>query len=678
MMKQSASPTMLERVDALLDAAIDLHQQFKLEQAEALYRQLLQLQPNNVDALQLLGLLAHQVGQHEVAINLINSAILYDPKHAEAYNNLGLSKQAIGKIEEARAHFLKAISLDPKMVTAINNYASLLHLQDKDLNKAIVYYKKALAIDPQFSMAQFNLGNAYNALNQFALAKSHYHKALAISPNNAQVHYALGSLDLDEGNLKNAIQHFRHAIAFEPNFALAHHALAISMQRICEIDEAIANYQKAFELNPEKCDAFQGKFLAMQYSTHFTESMIAQCCKEFSERYETPLIPEWGNYKNILTTKRRLKIGYVSADLRAHPVANFILPVIKNHDSALVEVYCYYNNDHQDQVTDLFKSHVQHWFNVSSLTDEALAKQIREDEIDILFDLAGHTHGNRLMTFARKPAPIQISWMGYLGSTGLSAIDYRISDSILEPIGATNNQTPESPLHMNKLWYVYQPCIKSVDLISAPEMQVTPTPALQNGYITLGSFNNVSKFNASVTSLWANILKAMPTAKLAIVAEENELSREKVWQSFSSAGVNKDQILFLDYAKDNHYLLYRQIDIMLDPFPYNGGTTTCDAIWMGVPFITLEGESVRARMGTTIAYHINHVEWIAKTREEYLEKVIHLANDVEALNLLRLKLRDNLLKSPLLDAVGFTQDFEKALCTIWANYCKQHAQTNIT
>jgi predicted O-linked N-acetylglucosamine transferase (SPINDLY family) len=628
------------QISAQLDMALEHHNAMRLGEAEYIYRQILKAQPNNADATHLLGLLGHQIGKHEEAIELMSKAIALKPSFAEAYSNLGLAKQALGKTEDARKHFQKAIAQDANLVVAHNNYGNLLCNQDKNYTEAVACFKKVIQLDPNFTLGYINYGNALKAQKKYSEAVSVYKKALSI----------------------------------EPNSDLAHHNLAMALLDIWSIDEAITHYKAAQDLNPNTAKPKHDMLVVLQYSANIEETEIQETCDAFSTHHESPLISEWGGYKNTLNTKRRLKIGYVSPDLRVHPIANFIEPVLSQHNHQQFEIYCYFNNLHQDHVTSRIKNLVDHWLDCPMLLDEDFAKQIRADEIDILIDLSGHTFGNRLLAFARKPAPIQVSWMGYVGSTGLKSIDYRLTDINVEPSGEGSLQTVEKPWLLDPVWYVYRPCIKQPELRSSPDMQVKILPALKNGHITFGCFNNTSKITAKVIRLWSRILESIPSAMLTLVTNDNDFVKSKILAEFSQHGIAKDKLKFLPFAQDNHYLLYHQIDIALDPFPYSGGTTTCDGLWMGVPFITLAGKVFRSRMGVTIAQNVGHAEWIAKDEAEYVQKACALGANIPKLNELRLGLRGEMENCPLMDEVGFTKKLEAAYREMWVNYCEENAK----
>lgn len=650
-----------------LDIALEHHNAMRLGEAEAIYQRILQVQPTNADALHLLGLLAHQVDKHELGIELISKAISHKPIFAEAYTNLGLAKQTLGKIDEARKHYEKAIAQNPNLVMAHNNYGNLLFLIDKKYEEAIKSFKNTIQIDPNFFMGHFNLGNVFRTQGNYREAELCLKKALSIAPNSAEAYHQLGIAYFMQDLFDDAIESYKKAISIDSNLATAHHSLAMATQRIWRIDEAVQHYRDAFDLNSADSTILKDMFLPMQYSSALDEGTINQALLEFAARFESPLMAHWEKHLNTLEPQRKLKIGYVSADLRTHPIANFVEPVFANHNHNEFEIFCYYNNEFEDETTLRLKAMTNHWL-FCSMPDDQLAKRIRDDEIDILVDLSGHTLGNRLLTFAHKPAPIQISWMGFVGSTGLKSIDYRLTDVFVEP---NNQQTmPEQPWELDPIWYVYRPCIKNPARRKAEAMQVMSTPALENKFITFGSLNNISKVTPKAAQLWSRILESNPDSKLLLVTKDENVIRPNVLAQFQRNNIEKERIIFVDYSKDNHYLLYHQIDIALDPFPYSGGTTTCDGLWMGVPFITLAGDVFRSRMGVTIAQNVGHPEWIAEDETAYVKNACRLAADIPKLNVLRLGLRAEMESSPLMDEQGFTLKLEAAYRQMWIKYCE--------
>jgi len=633
------NPQLDIQISALLDRAIDHQNASQLGEAEAIYRQILRVDPNNADANHLLGLLGHQIGKHKEAIVLMNKAIELKPNFAEAHCNLGLAKQALGRMDEAREHFKKAIAIDSSLVMAHNNYGNLLCKADKNYAEAMRCFNKVIALDPTFILAYFNLGNTLVTLKQYAKAVTIFQQAVLIAPQSDLAHYNLAKVLLD----------------------------------VWRVDEAIQHYKQALLINPNNTKPLQEMLMVLQYSANVMESELQQACAAFALRHETDFQAQWTGYGNSLNNERLLKIGYISPDLRVHPVTNFIEPVLANHDHTQFEVSVYYCNEVQDNATERLKAYVDHWFDCPLLSDEDLAKRIRDDEIDILVDLSGHTLGNRLLTFVRKPAPIQVSWMGYVGSTGLTSIDYRLTDAVAEPSGAQSSVTPEQPFMLNPIWYVYRPSIKNPTLRNTDALRVNPLPALYNGFITFGSLNNVAKITLPVIALWARVLQSTPNAVLALVSKEDVFLQSEILAAFLLHGISQTRIRFLSFSEENHYLLYHQIDIALDPFPYNGGTTSCDCVWMGVPFITLAGQVFRSRMGTTIANSIGHLEWVAKSEEDYVNIAVALSKDFNQLNQLRLGLRAQMEQSCLMDEAGFTKKLEAAYRTMWADYIKEKA-----
>jgi protein O-GlcNAc transferase len=661
------TPQLQLQISMQIDIALEHHNAMRIGEAEQIYRQILQIDPSNPDANNLLGLLAHQVGENQLATELINKAISIKPNFAEAYSNLGIVMHAIGNIDDARKNYKKAISLNPNLVMTYNNYGNILFLNDRKHSEAIECYQKAIKINPNFFLGHLNLANVYKEQENFLEAEKHYQYALILAPESSDAYLELGYLFNMQNKISEAIDCFRNSIKLNPSLVSAHYALADILIRTWRIDEAIEHYQIATNLEPD-FQRLQNLLLFMQYSGNINDIEIDNKLTELAKKYEYPLFNDSPKHKNTLNPKRRLKIGYVSADLRTHPVVNFIEPVLENYSHSDFEVYCYYSYDFEDETTLRLKSLVDHWV-FCNMSDELLAKRIQDDEIDILIDLSGHTAGSRLLTFAYKPAPIQISWMGYVGSTGFKSIDYRFSDPFLEYQTTDSPLKEEIPLLLNPIWYVYRPCIKNPQLRISKEMQVENTPAISNGYITFGCFNNLNKVTPKTIVVWSTILKTLPTAKIILISNNEVNIRSNVLNEFSLNDINKEQIIFLDFSDENHYLLYHHIDIVLDPFPYNGGTTTCDGLWMGVPFITLEGKSTRSRMGVTLANNIGHPEWVAKNEAGYIEKSIKLASNISQLNQLRLSLRSNMENSPLMDENAFILCLEATYKKIWEEYC---------
>lgn len=652
------------QISAILDSAYFNFHQGQLQQAEQLCRQVLHVSSKNFEAMHLLGLLFQHANQWPMAEAWLTKALEIDPNNAEAHCNLATVKESLGKLNDARRHFERAIKLDSVMIPALNNYASLLHKHDRNYQKSKSLYEKVLKIDPNFTMGLFNLSNLYKDMGNTELCKDCLHKAYALDSGNAEVVYALGNVLFDEAKFNDAIEHYQRAVSLAPGFAMAHNGLGIAFKKLSNIESAVKHNIQAKSNLPSQIDYHTGAFLTMQYSENIDEATLNHHYDIFRNIFEVPRQSAWMANALQKSENRPLNIGYVSADFRFHAVSAFMMPVIKHHKHEKFKLHAYYNNHYKDVITERYIELFDCWLDCALMSDEDLAKKIREDNIDILVDLSGYTLGNRILTFMLKPAPLQISWMGYLGTLGLKCFDYRITDQWLEPISA--HITHEKPYVMPKLWYTYAPCFKTPDLINSPSVAVKDTPALQNGYITFGCTNNINKVTHEVIGLWSDILLKIPNSKLLLVVEEIQLLHDSIKQAFASHGVDSDKLVLLAYKNDSHFELYHHVDLILDPFPYNGGTTTCDGLWMGVPFVSLEGNTVRSRMGLTLANNLGYPEWACKNKEDYVKQATQMVKDIKQLNDLRLSLRQKMEKSALMDAQVFTQDYEFALQQMWS------------
>ncbi|MEW6330081.1 MAG: hypothetical protein AB1560_01340 [Pseudomonadota bacterium] len=386
--------------------------------------------------------------------------------------------------------------------------------------------------------------------------------------------------------------------------------------------------------------------------------------REYARRREAPLAALIRAHANDRSPGRRLKIGYVSSDFRRHSVAWFIEPVLAQHDRERFEVHCYANHFQEDEVTRRIMSHADHWCRIFGTPDEGVADQIRADRIDILVDLNGHTAMNRLLVFARKPAPVQVTWLGYPNTTGLSAMDYRLTDGFADPVGQTGHLHSEKLVRLPECFSCYQP--------PADAPAVSELPARNKGRVSFGSFNKLNKITPGVMKLWAGILRAVPGSRLILKSTGlgEPAMQQTVRDAFMRREVTPDRIELLghDPSSAGHLGRYADIDIGLDPFPYNGTTTTCEALWMGVPVVTLAGKVHAGRVGVSQMSNLGLTELIARTPEEYIAITTSLARNLEDLARLRSELRDRLLASPLTDAPRFTRNLEQAYHNMWEDW----------
>ncbi|MDT8428115.1 MAG: tetratricopeptide repeat protein [Pseudomonadales bacterium] len=482
---------------------------------------------------------------------------------------------------------------------------------------------------------------------------------------------------LQEGanRLDRAEQAFRRALELQPGDSRILNNLASVLMGAGRQTEAIPMYQEVLRKQANNPELWSNYLLALQYAPGFSTEDVAAEHHRFGECFEPLLRGQWGGWKNSPDPARKLRVGFVSPDLRNHSVAYFVEPLWAAFVHEEIDVVAYSNAVTKDPVTQRLNQHCSQWHDVLSWNDDKLAAQIREDGIDILVDLAGHTAGNRLAVFARKPAPVQVTWLGHPNTTGLKAMDWRLTDALGDPQGVETRYT-EKLWRLPDAFVVYRPLIKYPELQNSEQYAVQPTPAVKNQYVTFGTCNNLAKLTPEVIRLWSQLLTALPTAKLLI--EAPGLSQEATWDQllgrFTSLGVASEQLLALERDGTRQYLRYNEIDIALDPFPCNGGTTTCDLLWMGVPLVTLAGEGFMSRMGLTLATAAGHPEWVVKDEASYLAKAMELASDIEALNRHRLQARAEIEASPLRDEARFGRYVAEALRDMWRQWCARQKE----
>ncbi len=654
--------------------AMEHHAAGRLAEADAIYRQLLAIYPNNPDIWHLLGVLAQQNGNLDEALSLIQKAIAANPGSFAYHNNLGLLLTKIGRREEAISAFQSAIRLHPEGAEPYYNMGITLSELGRP-EDAITAYRKALSILPNHSSAKLNLGLALTMSGRLDDALAHYREVLRQDPGNVSVAVNLGNLLKDLARLDEAIDIYRIALKQDPNDFNAHNNLGVALKDNGDIEAAMASLRRSLELNPGRAEVRSNLIFTGFFRPATSQADIAEEMRRWSAAHELPLRAEWQPHPNDPMPQRRLRIGYVSPDFRDHVVGRTMLPCFEAHDRERFDLFCYSGASVPDAVTERYRALSAGWCETTHLSEAQLAEQIRRDRIDILVDLALHTAFNRLLTFARKPAPVQIAWLGYPGSTGLVAMDYRITDSFLDPAGQDNAGSFEEPLRLPDAWCCFHPPEHSPD--------VSSLPATSRGFITFGSFNNFSKFNERVFGLWAQIMAEVKDSRLLLVVKGRH--QDGTRRFFESRGISADRVEFLPYYASPppsdgtpqpppYMLRYGRIDIALDPFPYNGMTTTCDALWMGAPVVTLTGAMTLGRASFSLLSNIGLAELSAPSETEYVRIATELAHDIPRLAELRATLRDRVRNSRLLDAPRFARNLEAAYRDAWAKWCaKQHS-----
>lgn len=612
-------------VTQAIDLGLAHHQAGRFADAESAYMQALQADPRNTDALHLLGVIASQAGKYETAIELIDRALALKPDFAEALSNRGNALQELRRYAEAVASYDRALSIKPGIAVALSNRGNALKALGR-LDEALASFDQALALRPDYAEALFNRGTALEELAQLDAAVAAYERAIAARPDYAEAY-------CNRGNALTALG---------------------------KPEAAVASYRKALALRPDYAEAHSNLLLALNYVSGLPPAEIYAAHRAFARWAARDVAP--GPHGNAPDPERRLRVGYVSGDFRAHAVAQFIEPVLALHDRARYEVFCYYNFPSGDAATARIRGHADRWHEVFALSDQALAQLVRADAIDILVDLSGHTGYNRLRVFACKPAPVQITWLGYLNTTGLDSMDYRISDGQASPPSLLDAFHSEKLLRLPHSQWHYQPPPDAPD--------VAPPPRAQTGVVTFAAFTNLAKIGPTVIELWCRLLARVAGSRLFIVGRGAGAMRDEYVARFTRHGARPDQIELGDLASFQNYLaLHHQADIMLDTFPYSGGTTTCHALWMGVPVITLAGDTAPSRGGASLLNAVGLAEFVAQTPQRYLEIASALALDPPRLAALRAGMRARMAASPLMDSQGFTRDLEQAYRSAWRAWC---------
>ena len=654
--------------DAYSNLGVALKNQGKLDEAIAAYCKAICIKPDHVEAHSNLGNVLRDQGKFDEAVAAYREAIRISPDQARAYSDLGVALADQGNFDEAAAIYRKAISIKPDYAEAHFNLGNVLKDQGK-LDEAVAAYRQAISIRPNLAVAQSNLGNTL--LNQGNLdeAVAAYRRAIEIMPTNAEVHYNLGNGLKDQGELDGAVASYRRSIILKPDHAGAHCNLAIALMDQGKLDEAVAAYRQALVLKPDYADSHSNLLFCLNYVDDISNEEIYKESVCWNERHALRYRPSNVAYNNERRSDRRLRIGYVSPDLRTHSVAYFLEPLLQGHDRQAVEIFCYADVVQPDSVTTRLQGLADHWLMTIGLSDDKLAARIRTDGIDILIDLAGHTAHNRLGVFAREPAPVQVTWLGYPNTTGLDAIDYRLVDAVTDPVGEADACASETLLRLPSGFLCY----------GGPEGIPEPAdpPCLTTGTVTFGSFNNPAKVSPSTLDVWAKLLTRLPEARLLLKGKSfaNATTRALFIARLGERGVAPERVELVAWAPSNiaHLALYERVDIALDPFPYNGTTTTCEALWMGVPVITLRGDRHAGRVGASLLSHGGLTDWIAGSVEDYVEIAVALAGNPSHLRDLRRSLRPHLKASPLCDSKAFAGQIEAAFRTMWQQWLDSSA-----
>jgi protein O-GlcNAc transferase len=681
-----------------------LQQQGKHDEAIASHRRALEIRPDYAEALSNLGAALEAQGRTDEAIgcyeralalkpdyaeghyNLANAlagekklqtaveefrrALEIKPDYAEAYNNLGNALKEMEQLEAAIACWRKTLELKPNYGPAYNNLAVALREQGR-LDEAVADCQRAIELNANHAEAHNTLGNALKDQQKFEEAIASYRRALELKPAYAEALVNLGVALQECSGLDQAIVCFERAVEVEPELAEAHNNLANARKDQGRLDDAVRLFRRAIEVKPDYAAAHSNLLYTRQYQAGVNLSELAAAHAEFNRRHAAPLAAQVEPHPNVRDPRRRLRVGFLSPDFGRHPVAYFLIRAFEQFDREQWETFCYSDRLNKDELTARFRSAATTWQEIMGVSDKDVAAMIAADRIDVLFDLAGHTARNRLLVMARKPAPVQITWIGYEGTTGLDAIDYLLADSYTIPDGAEKHYR-ERILRSPHAYVCYEPPTDAPD--------PGPLPAEKNGTIRFGSFNNQAKITPEVVQVWSKLLQRVPQSKLVLKYQGLgiESVRDRFSQLFAAQGIDPARLEFAprtDYA--GYLSAYREIDIALDPFPFGGGITTCDALWMGVPVVTCPGETFASRHGLTHLSNIGLMETIARDFDEYVEIAVKLAHDLPRLASIRAGSRERMALSPLCDGKQFAEDLTRIVRGVWEAWCTSAPSQNV-
>jgi predicted O-linked N-acetylglucosamine transferase (SPINDLY family) len=651
----------MSQLQETLTLATQLQQSGRIAEAETLYQQILALHPNHPHTHYLVGTLAAQRGQLDRAVTSIRRALQLAPNEPAYHQNLGILLLAAGRPVEAADAHRAAIALRPGYAEAHLHLALALKSL-RQFPEAADILHEALRLNPNLAAAHVNLGNVLQDLRQPEAAIASYKTALVLRPTMLEALINLSHALTTLGRYDDAIAAARQALTLNPNLAEAHANIATPLARTGLVADAIAALHKSLALRPNQITIHDALLVTLNYDPASTPEFLAAAARNWATQW-APAAPTPISHPIDRSPDRRLRIGYVSADFRDHVSRHFIQPLLANHNTHNVELFCYSQvpTHQEDTATRHFQSLAHHWRPAADLPDAALAQQIRDDHIDILVDLMLHNPGNRLPVFSQKPAPVQVSWLAYPGTTGLPQIDYRFTDPYLDPPDRPNPSS-ERPCRLPTFW-CYDP------LTASPaDPPTNPLPALTNGHLTFGCLNDFCKINPHVLSLWADLLRQLPTARLHLLCPEG-LSRDRTRAFFESRNIAPNRVTFLSRLPRTDYLhLHHAIDIALDPFPYNGHTTSLDALYMGVPILSLLTPTIVGRASLSQLSQIGLTNLIATTSADFLRIATGLSADLPRLSHLRQTLRETLRASPLMNAPVFAQAVESAYRDMWRQY----------
>ena len=641
-----------------------LYARGELQDAANLLRRALESKPGFPEAHVALSNVYESQGDLAAAAASLEAALRQRPDYAGALYNYGLLLKKTGRPLEAETALRRAIGIEPDNVNACYELATLLHARGA-LVEAEGLFRSTLERKPDHTEAYAALFDLYDSQGNFAAAASAVEGVLRQRPDWVGALNNYGHMLRKLRRLTESEAAYRRAIALDPAFLPGYQGLGSTLLAQSRIADALEVFRSGREFDPEGFEMEMAELFTLNYTEGISNEEIFARHRAFGERLERKHPQRTEPFQNDRNPDRRLRVGYVSADLFQHPVAMFAIPLLERHDRSVCAIYGYSTGSTQDRVTRQLQSLIDVWRDAASMSDEELVETIARDQIDILVDLTGHTgHFFRPGVFARQPAPVQVTWLGYPNTTGTTRIQYRLSDNITDPPGDADRYHSEALVRLPHSQWCYRP-FTSVDCAEEPPMK-------RNGFVTFGSFNEFTKLSPSILGRWTEILARLPDARFAIARVSDGPAKDGLIRDLERAGIAPDRISFLPVvAMDEYYRRFGTVDIALDSAPYSGTTTTCDTLWMGVPVLTLRGTRSASRPSASILTTLGLTEWIASTPENYVRLAVQFARDEANITMLRKSLRTRMLTSPLMDEPRFARDVEAAYRRMWRAWCER-------
>jgi protein O-GlcNAc transferase len=622
--------------------------------------------PGNVHIINAYGNTLRQAGRIDEAIAILLAGVELSPHHAEIHNNLGLAYALQAKMSDAAVHMRRAAELKPSSPVINNNYGALA-LRMFDFDTAVAALARAVAEKPDYDEALINLGVAHYMRGDSDDAISAYRRVIARNPDNAFARYSLGVAYLEDQRLGEAEVEIRRALELDPKNAMAHNTLGVLLLDQHSIGPARTAMREAADVGTLSAPVFYSNYaFASLYEADVSNAEIFAIHTEYGRRYATTVPAAAKVHRNARDPERRLRVAYMSPDFRAHSVAYFFEALLEKHDRSRFEIALYSDTARTDVVTRAMRAGADLWVETGGLSDTAFAQRLMDDRVDILVNLGGHTSGNRLPVCAVKPAPVQIEYLGYPDTSGVPAMDYRITDGRADPIGIAEAWCTETIVRLPDCFHCYRPAGATPD--------PAPAPHLAKGYVTFASFNVLPKVTDHAIKAWSGILKALPDARFLIKCKQLRDARVQqiIRDDFARHGIDPARIEMVSFVASmrEHLDNYAKVDLALDTFPYNGTTTTCESLYMGVPVLTIAGTNHRGRVGVSLLTAVGlDRDFIAGNVDDYVARAIAFGRNPAPLAALRPQVRPMLERSSLRDEVGFTRTLEAAYRDMWKRWC---------